>query len=88
MANRGSEVLAKHVEKHGEQTRLAEVLGVHSAMVSRWARGERRPDPKYRGALQEHLAIPWQDWDEPATAAPRDPDDIPTPAETPEPSAA
>lgn len=38
---------------------------IDSAMVSRWWTGRRRPDPKFRAALQHEYGIGWQLWDEP-----------------------
>jgi transcriptional regulator with XRE-family HTH domain len=39
-------------------------LDVDSAMVSRWWRGERRPDPRFRAAIERRYGIGWQLWDE------------------------
>jgi len=86
MATRGSEALRRALfgEGHGAGEKLATTLGADSAQVSKWRNGVHAPNSGVRLRLQELFEIPWQWWDEPLP----DPDDIPAPADSPEPSAA
>lgn len=47
------------------QSELARELGVKdSSIVSRWFRGERKPDTVQRAAIEDSFAIGWRLWDE------------------------
>lgn len=42
---------------------VADLMGVDQSVVSRWVRGERRPDPRMRARLEDLYGIGWRLWD-------------------------
>lgn len=62
--NRGAIRLGKIVRERGEQTRLAEELGIDQGYISRLVNAERVPGLKVRRLLEEKCSIRMQWWDE------------------------
>lgn len=58
--NRG----AQRLRKLGlTQSEVASAVGTNQSVVSRWERGERKPDPEKRAKLEDLYAIGWRLWD-------------------------
>lgn len=59
--NRGAESLRALGKTQAE---IASAIGTGQSVVCRWVSGERKPDTKYRLALQELYQIGWRQWDD------------------------
>lgn len=53
-----TEMIAEATAKRGDQTRLAEAVGVEVQTVNKWVKGQTHPDPARWAAIEEHLGWP------------------------------
>jgi ribosome-binding protein aMBF1 (putative translation factor) len=71
--NQGARRMREMFPDHGAQTLIAHNVGSTPAVVSRWYRGDRAPDPVMRAKLEDLYGIGWRLWDqdteEPADSA-------------------
>jgi hypothetical protein len=73
-ANEGSRRLNECTPERGDQKKLALEMAAGDepraasleSQISRWGSGKAKPKTAERMWLQEHRAIPWQSWDQPA----------------------
>lgn len=63
--NRGAQRLK---ELNLNQAQIAQEVGTTQGVVSRWERGERKPNPLLRAKLEKSYGIGWQLWDEEVSA--------------------
>lgn len=62
--NKGARKLRAAIKRLGSQAEICRALDVDSAVVSRWASGERLPEPIARARLEDLYGIFWRSWDE------------------------
>lgn len=70
MVSKGAAELARIcAEDPRGQVGVAERLGEHQSLVSRWCTGERTPSADRRVKLEDVLGIGWRLWSEPSESS-------------------